>query len=256
MKNRKVYLTIGIFIVTALSIISLDTSSGLIHSGGINILKNILRSTLRPEISPEILAVGIEAMFTTMVYAFAGMSLAIAIGFVLGIISSGLLFTGKPKGLIPKLTRGLLGFMRAIHELVWAWLFVASIGLTPLAGVFALAIPYGGILGRIYSDMLNDVPNSIIENLKSSGASRLQRLFYGYLPLASAKMISYTMYRFECAIRSSTIMSFVGLGGIGFQIQMALYDFDFNKTWTFVYILIAVVILMDVWSNAIRRKLI
>lgn len=246
----------GIFIVTAVSLLSVDTSNNLIHSGGISILKSLLLSTVRPELSMDIVSTGIEAMFITTIYAFAGMSLAIAIGIIFGIISSGILFSGKVKYIVPKLTRGLLGFMRAIHELVWAWLFVASIGLTPLAGVFALAIPYGGILGRIYSDMLNDVPNSIVDNLEDSGASKLQTLFYGYFPLANAKMISYTMYRFECAIRSSTIMSFVGLGGIGFQIQMALYDFDFNKTWTFVYILIAVVIFLDIWSNAIRRKLI
>ena len=92
----------------------------------------------------------------------------------------------------------------------------------PFAAIFALAIPYGGILGRIFADMLKDVPGEPIKALKSAGASRLQILVYGYLPLVWADFISYTMYRFECAIRSSAIMSFVGLGGLGFQIQLSL----------------------------------
>ena len=146
--------------------------------------------------------------------------------------------------------------MRAIHELVWAWLFVASIGLTPFAAIFALAIPYGGTLGRIFADILNDVPREPINALKSSGASNLQILFYGYLPIAKADMISYIMYRFECAVRSSTIMSFVGLGGIGYQIQLALQDLNYNDVWTYMFFLTALVVLIDLWSNILRRELI
>ena len=79
-----------------------------------------------------------------------------------------------------------------------------------------------GFLGRIFADMLNDVPEEPIKALSSAGASKLQMSIYGYFPLVWADIISYTMYRFECAIRSSAIMSFVGLGGLGFQIQLSL----------------------------------
>jgi phosphonate transport system permease protein len=151
--------------------------------------------------------------------------------------------------------RGVLGFMRAIHELVWAWLFVASFGLTPYAAVFALAIPYGGILGRIFADMINDVPEEPIRALRTAGASRLQCLFYGYLPIVKASMISYTMYRYECAVRSSAIMSFVGLGGLGYQIQLSLDDLHYDEVWTFMYFLIILVILIDGWSNLLRKRM-
>jgi len=73
--------------------------------------------------------------------------------------------------------------------------------------------------------------------------------------MAKVDMISYTMYRFECAIRSSTIMSFVGLGGLGFQIQLSLQDLNYSEVWTFMFFLTALVVLTDFWSNLFRKEL-
>ncbi len=134
-------------------------------------------------------------------------------------------------------------------------IFVAMFGLSPLSAILALGIPFGGILGRIFADMLNDVPEEPIQALRSAGASKLQCLLYGYFPMVRSNIISYTMYRFECAIRSSAIMSFVGLGGLGFQIQLSLNDLRYDEVWTFIFFLIAMVILVDIWSNQLRKGL-
>ncbi|MFL6559118.1 MAG: PhnE/PtxC family ABC transporter permease, partial [Bacillus sp. (in: firmicutes)] len=173
-----------------------------------------------------------------------------------GVLASGTLTSSRVARLTSKICfRGILGFTRSIHELIWTWLFVAAIGLSPYAAIFALAIPYGGILGRIFADMLNDVPEQPITSLKSAGATKLQILIYGYFPLVWADMISYTMYRFECAIRSSAIMSFVGLGGLGYQIQLSLADLKYDQVWSYVFFLIGLVILVDIWSNFVRKGL-
>ncbi len=103
--------------------------------------------------------------------------------------------------------------------------------------------------------MLTDVPKQPIKALKLTGASRLQTLVYGYLPLVWADFISYTMYRFECAIRSSAIMSFVGLGGLGFQIQLSLADLKYESVWTYVFFLIGLVLFVDIWSSLVRKGL-
>jgi len=145
--------------------------------------------------------------------------------------------------------------MRSIHELVWAWLFVAAFGLNPLSAILALAIPYGGTLGRIFADMLLDVPTGPIESLKVSGANRLQRLFYVYLPYALPNMVSYSMYRFECAIRASTIMSFVGLGGLGYQIQLSLNDLEYQEAFTYLYGLILLIFIIEIWSSQLRNSM-
>lgn len=253
--NKKYILSIFLLGVVLISVFSIDTSNGLIHSGGLNILKQILLAFFTPEISPDLLKTALEASVETLVYAFAGISIAIVIGLIFGILCSKVVFNNKYTKPIAVFFRALLGLMRAIHELIWAWFFVASIGLSPLSGVFALAIPYGGILGRIYSDMLNDVPENPLMNLKLSGATKLQSIFYGYFPFAFPNMLSYTMYRLECAVRSSAILSFVGLGGIGYHIQMSLQDMNFSRAWSFVFVLIILVVGLDLWSNGIRKRL-
>lgn len=254
--HKRGFLTVMLVLAFVWSLFSVNWGPELIHSGGKVTILQITNALFHPDFSPKLIELALIASWRTLAYAVAGMTLAIIIAFIFGVLASGVLFSENNNRIALKVIfRGLLGFMRAIHELVWAWFFVTSFGLTPFAGIFALAIPYGGTLGRIFADILTDVPKEPIKALKSSGASRLQILFYGYFPMAKIDMISYTMYRFECAVRSSTIMSFVGLGGLGFQIQLSLQDLRYNEVWTFLFFLTGLVVLIDLWSNLLRRRL-
>lgn len=254
--HKKGILTILLTLTFIWSLFSVNWNSELIHTGGKYTMMQIFDAFLHPKITGDIIKLGFESAWITLAYAVAGMTLAFIFAFVFGVLASGILFENQASRKVSKgIFRGILGFMRAIHELIWALLFVAAVGLTPFAAIFALAIPYGGNLGKIYADILNDVPKEPIKALKASGASKLQLLIYGYLPMAKVDMISYTMYRFECAIRSSTIMSFVGLGGLGFQIQLSLQDLNYSEVWTFMFFLTALVVLIDFWSNLFRSGL-
>ncbi len=239
------------------SLFSVHWGEKLFHPGGMTTLMQILSAMAKPDLSVGIIKLALQSAWRTLAYASAGMSLALVVAFPLGILASGVL-AARPLNRFFSVGffRGLLGFMRAIHELVWAWLFAAAIGLSPYAAILALAIPYGGILGRIFADLLNDVPGEPLEALATTGAGKCQILLYGRLPLALADMLSYTMYRFECAIRSAAIMSFIGLGGLGYQIQVSLQDLKYNETWTFIFFLVALIILVDIWSSMLRRKLV
>lgn len=253
---KKSYLTIILFGIFVWSLFAVQWNSDLIHAGGFVTIMQMLGALFQPDLSKEILELAIESTWITLSYAVAGMTLAIIIAFLLGVLASGVLFGENLLSTVIKaFFRGVLGFLRAIHELVWAWIFVASFGLSPYAAIFALALPYGGILGRIFADMLTDVPKEPIEALNSTGASKFQVLLYGYLPMVKTNILSYTMYRFECSIRSSAIMSFVGLGGLGYQIQLSLDDLQYDEVWTFIYFLIAIVVLIDMWSSQLRNKL-
>ncbi|RFU61997.1 PhnE/PtxC family ABC transporter permease [Peribacillus glennii] len=254
--NRSV-LTLLLLAAFIWSLFSVTWSRDLVHAGGWTTTVQIFEGLIKPDLSPEIVALAIESSWVTVVYAVTGMTVALIIAFIFGILGSGVLFSSHAVRVIAMgIFRGILATIRAIHELVWALLFVAVIGLSPYAAVFALGIPYGGILGRILADMINDVPKEPIQALRAAGASRLQCLLYGYLPLVRANMISYTMYRFECSIRSSAIMSFVGLGGLGYQIQLSLSDLNYDEVWTFLFFLIAIVVLIDAWSNSLRKRLV
>ncbi|KRQ86196.1 Phosphate-import permease protein PhnE [Caloramator mitchellensis] len=250
---KKRILSLLLLLTFLISPFLLDYKNGLVHTGGKEIIVQIFKAALRPDISSEILSLAVISSIRTLSYAVAGTTVAIVLGFIFGTLSSGVLISNS---LVANASKNILEFMRTIHELVWAWLFVTAFGLSPYAAILAIAIPYGGILGRIYSNNFKSVPIEPILHLKSSGASKLQCLFYAYLPMASKDIISYSLYRFECAVRSSTVMSFVGLGGLGYQIQLALDDLNFSRMWTYFIFLLLMIIIIELWSNALRKRLI
>lgn len=240
----------------AWGVTGVDWSRSLIHPDGLNTLLDLLYAMVTPTLSPRILGLALMASWKTLVYATCGMTLAVLVGLPLGILASGSITPGRSgQWFLTGLIRPILGFMRSIHELVWAWLFVAAFGLTPLAAVSAITIPYGGILGRIVADRLNDVPENTLASLRSAGGGSLQVLLYGRFPDAGADLVSYGLYRFECALRSAAIMSFIGLGGLGYQIEISLDDLKFSEAWTFVYCLILLILIVNVWSSETRRAL-
>ncbi|MFB6346833.1 MAG: PhnE/PtxC family ABC transporter permease [bacterium] len=256
LRNRNLVIILVLALGFAWSFTGIQWNRPLTHPQGLSTMGEFLLAMVTPELSPSILILGLKASWRTLVFATCGMTLAVVIGFPLGVLASGTLAREtRNQWFLTGMIRPVLGFMRSIHELVWAWLFVAALGLAPLAAIFAILIPYAGILGRILADLLNDVPEEPLRSLRSAGASELQVLLYGRIPYAVADIVSYTLYRFECAIRSAAIMSFIGLGGLGYQIEISLADLKFSEAWTFVYCLIALVLFVNIWSSETRRAL-
>ena len=248
-------LTILLLAAFGWSLLNVGWGPGLVHSGGLKATLEIGAALFRPDLSVDVLGSALRASWRTLAYAVAGLSLALVIGLPLGVIASGVLNRSLwMRRLNQGAVRFVLSFFRSIHELVWAWLFVAALGLSPMAAVLALGIPYGGILGRIYSELLQDVPEAPLRALRSAGASDWQVLWFGRLPMALPDMLSYTFYRLECGIRSAAILSFVGLGGLGYQVQISLDDLDYSRAWTFLLALVVLVVAVDVWSSLVRRR--
>ena len=250
--NRKIVLTLILSFFFLITFLRINFKGGILHTGGYNTLKNMLLSLLKPDLSPEIIIIAIKSCWQTFSYALISISVAILISFPLAILASGIILKNK---IMIWTIRGIIGFLRAIHELIWAWIFVAAIGLTPIGAIFALAIPYAGYFGKIFTDLLEETPKSPIIALELSGAGKLQKMIYGYLPATFPNMFSYIMYRLECAIRSSSVVCFIGLGGIGFQIQISLQDLKYNQVWTFMFFLIGMIIVIDKWGYEIRRRI-
>ena len=243
--------------VVAWSLSTVDWSSPLVHTGGGESALRFLLALFPPDLTPAFLLVCLKAAWQTLAFALAGMTIAVLIGFPLGVIASGALLAPDSRFRLPVVlaARFVLGAMRSIHELVWAVLFVAAIGLSPLAAIFALGLPYAGILGRIYAEFLEDVPAEPLVALRAAGSSSLQTLVYGQLPMSLPDLVSYTFYRFECSIRAAAILSFVGIRGIGYEIQLSLGDLLFSQVWTLLLVLLALVVLVDFWSGRVRRSL-
>lgn len=234
-----------------LSLFSVEWGEGVLHRGGAQTLKNMFGALLRPDLSPDLLRLALYACWQTLAYSVISISVAVVLAFFLAIFASGVVVRSP---WIRRVARALIGFLRSVHELIWAWLFVAAIGLNPLGAIFALAIPYAGYLAKIYADVIEEVPAAAISSLQLAGAGKLQTFFYGYLPSAFPNMLSYTMYRLECAIRSTSVLSFVGLGGIGFQIQLSLQDLRYDQVWTFIAFLVFLILIIDRWGQEIRKR--
>ena len=239
------------------SLWTVDWSGPVVHTGGGKAALEFFGALFSADISPSFLKLAVEASWYTVTYAVAGITLAVALGFPLGIVASGVLSRStKTRWPMVLGTRGFLALIRSIHELVWAWLFIAAIGLSPMTAILAIAISYGGILGRIYSEILVDVPSEPLRALRACGASEWKVLLYGRLVMAMPELLSYTFYRFECAVRAAAIMSFVGITGLGYQMQLSLDDLRYGQVWTLLLFLVVLILSVDVWSSAVRRRLV
>ena len=247
--SPKGLLTWALFAVGIWSLVSIG-GFGDLRLNNLSTLREIFVSAFTPEVSPSYLYQIFLDSLTSLSYAITSMSLAVILGFVAGIINSGILF-GKALALPGRL---FLALFRSIHELIWALLFVQVLGLSPWSGILAIAIPYGGIMGRIFSDQLNDAPLPPVKALQVSGASKFSQFLYSRIPPMKGSMFSYLTYRFECAVRSAAVLSFVGLGGIGFRIQIALDDLDFSRAWTGIWALVILVAGFDfLFARAARH---
>jgi phosphonate transport system permease protein len=243
-------------IAVAASISTVDWTSAT-HAGAGASMRMFVNALITPDISSTTLITAGNAAWITVAYAAAAMSIAIAVGIPLGLIASGtLLSSGISNTTLMISVRAYLGFIRSIHELIWALLLVASFGLSPVVGVLAIAVPYSGIIGRVFAERLQDVPMHQLAAFESTGASSLQMVIGARIPSTLPDITSYLFYRFECAIRTAAVLSFVGLGGIGFQIHIALSDLKFETVATLMYTLVILIVVIDVFSGFVRKRMI
>lgn len=177
-----------------------------------------------PAHDADFLALLYDATLQTLAVATAGMALALLLAIPAGLLASRALSLraasrGGRAGLGSRVVRlpvrGLLIFLRSVPEIVWALLFVRAVGLGPTAGVLAIAITYSGMLGKVYAEIFESVDQRPAHALLQAGSGRLAAFLYGILPNAAAEVVSYTVYRWECAVRASVVMGFVGAGGWG-----------------------------------------
>ena len=198
-----------------------------------------------------------EALWLTLRYAVAAMSLALVLGVIGGILGSRAWWSG-PSVFLHTLRIGarlLATAVRSVHELMWALLFLSAVGTSPLAAVFALALPYGGTLAKVFSELLDESENSAAGVIRLSGGGGLAAFFAGVVPRALPDLATYALYRLECAIRSSAVLGFVGVPTLGYEIRTAFEDGHYHEIWTYLYTLLIVVIFFEWWGSKVRSLL-
>jgi phosphonate transport system permease protein len=235
----------------------------LFDSANAQVMLNFLAGFWPPATGAEFLALLVRATLETVAIATAGIALAFVVAVPLAAVATRSLSVGR---IGPARTRtlgtavrtgarALLTFLRAIPEIVWALVFVRALGLGPGAGVLALAVTYGGMLGKVYTEILESGDTRHARALLEAGSPRVAALFYALVPGAAQELASYTVYRWECAVRASVVMGFVGAGGLGQLMDQSMKMLNGGEASTILLTFLALVIVADALSAVIRRVL-
>ncbi|MES2299097.1 MAG: ABC transporter permease [Pseudomonadota bacterium] len=261
--GRLAMLAIGLALLWPALVFSEFKPWTLFDAQSLSAAGRFLSGFLAPKHSPEFLEIVLRNTWETVAIATAGLSLAL-----LGAIPATLIVTerlsisriggGRMRGLarvLRRAVRTLLVLLRSVPDLVWALLLVRMGGLGPSAGVLAIALTYCGMLGKVYAEILESSDAQASTTLLVNGGSRLGAMLYGALPESAAELVSYTVYRWECAIRGSAVMGFVGAGGLGQRMDESSRNMDGGEVATILIVFVLLVATADLASKILRRRL-
>lgn len=223
-----------------------------------------------PDLSAHALREAGAGAVETFAISFVGSVLAVLIALPLALLTArsvlyrGVLFEARPVAGWRRIARvgvyavakAALNVLRTIPEILWALIFVFMVGLGPFPGVLALGFHTGGVLGKLFGEVLDDVDPKPLETLQSTGASRPRVLLYGILPQAAPQFVSYALYRWEVNIRAAAVLGFVGAGGLGQRIHVAISLFLDHQLLTLILAIYVMVTFVDALSAYLRRRLI
>ena len=186
----------------------------------------------------------------TVCIALWGMVLGILVATPLGLLGARNL---SPHPLVYHAARRTMDLLRAVNEFVFALMFVTAVGLGPFAGMLALGIHTGGVLGKLLSETVEAIDPGQVEGVAGVGAGWLHVVAFGVAPQVAPNYLSYILLRFESDIRSASVIGMVGGGGIGFYLWDTIRSFNDREAATVILLIIAMVMLVDIVSARIRR---
>jgi phosphonate transport system permease protein len=177
-----------------------------------------------------------EAVVKTVAFAFVGISWASIFGFLLSLVFH------------LRAVRSGCAVLRAIHELFWALIFLQIFGLHPLTGVLAIAIPFAATCAKVYAEILEEADTTAVRAIPV-GADHISVFFYARLPVVWVHIKTYTLYRLECALRSSAILGFIGLPTLGFYLQPAFAEGRYSEASALLIIFYVIIGTIRLWMR-------
>ena len=151
--------------------------------------------------------------------------------------------------------RRSLEFCRTVPDIVFALIFVAAFGLGALPGVLAIAIHTTGALGKLFTEVVENIDMAPVEGVASTGASWLSQVRFAVTPQVLSNLVSYALLRFEVNVRGATVIGFVGAGGIGQDLIVAIRKFYYSDVSAMLLMIIATVMAIDMLSARLRHRL-
>jgi phosphonate ABC transporter permease subunit PhnE len=212
-------------------------------------MRNYGKDFLNPEFANWKVLVG--QMWLTVQIALWGTFLAVFLAVPLSLMASRNL---SPAWLVWPVRR-VMDLLRSIPDLVIGTLFIVAVGLGPLAGVLAIALNTAGVLAKLFSEAVESIDKGPIEGVKATGGGRLHEIAWGVIPQVAPLWTSFALYRFESNSRAATVLGLIGAGGIGQVLFESLQAFEYRTVSTIAIIIVVAVTLIDMLSQAMRKRL-
>lgn len=212
----------------------------------------LLRGLLSPNLSGEFLDVVWRGVQQTAQISIAGLLLAATVGMPLALL---LARNVAAPAAVRAAVRVSTAFLRGVPDLLWALLFVAMLGPGPAAGTLALAVHGAGMLAKLGAEQLEAVKPAPVEGVRLTGASRTAVAVLAVVPEARANLASVLLYQWECNVRTSAVLGFVGAGGIGQELAVSLRLFRYEDLSTLVLAVLVLILGVDLLSRVVRRRL-
>ncbi|MGA0545458.1 phosphonate ABC transporter, permease protein PhnE [Brevundimonas sp. VNH65] len=212
-------------------------------------MRNYGRDFLNPDFTNWKPLVG--QMWLTVQIALWGTFLAVFLAVPLSLMASRNL---SPSWLVWPVRR-FMDLLRSIPDLVIGTLFIVAVGLGPLAGVLAIGLNTAGVLAKLFSEAVESIDKGPIEGVKATGAGRLHEIAWGVIPQVAPLWTSFALYRFESNSRAATILGLIGAGGIGQVLFESLQAFEYRTVSMIAIIIVVAVTLIDMLSQAMRKRL-
>ncbi|MBN2258049.1 MAG: phosphonate ABC transporter, permease protein PhnE [Anaerolineaceae bacterium] len=198
-----------------------------------------------------------QGIYETLVMALLSTTLGALLAIPFSFLAAHNLMRGNPVTMgIYYIMRFILNVTRSIEALILAIIFVVIVGLGPFPGMIALTVHTMAALGKLYSEVIEGIDPGPIEAIRATGANYLQVVRYGVIPQIVPPIVSLTVYRWDINVRTSTIIGFVGGGGIGFFLYQWINLRDFNAVSASIIAIAVVVVTMDLVSARVREKLV
>lgn len=195
----------------------------------------------------------LRLLLETVLIAFMATTLGVIGGFILSFPAARNL---SPNKWILWITRRYLEIARTVPELVWALIFVFCFSVGPMAGVMAIGLHATGALGKLYSEVNENIDMKPLEGVKAAGGTWFDQIRYGAVPQVLPNIISYTLLRFEINVRSSSIIGYVGAGGLGQEFRTAMSFQEYTDLSALFLIILVTVIVIDFGSEKLRHRVI
>jgi phosphonate transport system permease protein len=188
----------------------------------------------------------------TMLISYVGTLTGVILAFGLNFLSAA---NTSPAPWMGFVTRRVLEFCRTVPDIVFALIFVIAFGLGPMAGVLAIAIHSTGALGKLFSEIVENIDMKPVEGIRSTGANWVACMRFAVLPQVMAGFASYSLLRFEINVRGASVMGFVGAGGIGQELVVAIRKFYYSDVSAILLLIIATVFVIDIATGWLRGRM-